>query len=444
MELNNREIASLIWLLVAVLAAALKKDVRGAFGGVLRAFLAPKILLSLAIAALWIGACVWLLAMSAVWNWSNLKTTLVWVITFAFVTVMDVSRISEDDTYFGKTVRDVLGATVIVTFVAEAYSFGLIAELALLPVLTVIGLMYELAKREPKYKAVERLCLAILVLAGVAYVGNGLFWISNDTGNFFSWATVRDFGIPIILSLLFLPFMYVFSALVVYETKFVALDYFIPDASLRRYAKWRSVLGFRFDLDLLRRWMRDIARLRPTARTEIDGSIWKVKARKASEENPRPVPPDAGWSPYAATKFLEPLGLHTGDYHPTYDDEWWAGGRILEIKESGLLPDNLAYYVEGNEKAATRLKVKLNVNNPDNASASEARFLDACELLMRRAMSAEIPAHLQARLKRLEPLDERVGERHVAMEREDNRLGYSRMFSVAPGSGADTAVREKG
>lgn len=444
MEFSNREIAFLIWLTVGVAAGAMKKDIRSAFGGVFRAFLVPKILLSLTIATLWVGACVWLLAISAVWTWSNLKTTLVWSITFAFVTVLDVSRISEDDTYFGKTVRDVIGATAIVTFVAEAYSFGLGAELVLLPVLTFVGLMYELAKREPKYKSVERLCVAVLATAGISYVGHGLLGIAGDFKNFVTWGTLRDFGIPILLSLLFLPFMYVFGALVVYETKFVALDYFIPDAPLRRYAKWRSVLGFRFDLDLLRRWMRDIGRIRPIARAEIDSSIRDVKARKVKEVNPSPVPSEVGWSPPAATKFLEPLGLHTGDYHSTYDDEWWAGSRLVEIEESGLLPDNIAYYVAGNEEAATCLKLKLNVNNPDNASASEAKFVEACELLIHAATSGNIPTSLQDRLRRLEPIDETVGERRIAVEREDNLRGYTRIFSVARRSESDSGSGHAG
>lgn len=36
----------------------------------------------------------------------NLKSTLVWSVTFAFVTMLNVNRITEENTFFRKTARD--------------------------------------------------------------------------------------------------------------------------------------------------------------------------------------------------------------------------------------------------------------------------------------------------------------------------------------------------
>ena len=89
MDLNNREIAFLVWAAVFIGYTSRKKTTREAFGGLIRAFLNLKIVGSLVLMAVWIGLCVYALASIEWWNLENLKSTLVWSVTFAFVTMLD-------------------------------------------------------------------------------------------------------------------------------------------------------------------------------------------------------------------------------------------------------------------------------------------------------------------------------------------------------------------
>lgn len=433
MELNNREIAILLWVVVSSSLLAWKSNVCQLAREVVRAFFQRKIILSLSLAAIWIFVCILALLQCGLWQWANFKTTLVWAVTFAFVTMFDVNRISEDDAYFGKSMRDVIGAMAIVAFVADSYSFSLPIELLLFPALVLVSAMQVVAERKPEYAQVEKLCYAILIITGMTYISYGSYQAVMNIGDFASWANFREFFIPILLSLLFLPFIYIFSVYVTYETNLARLNWWMNDKALRRYAKYQAIFCFRLDLDLLRRWVRDITVNQPSNRKGVQNSIVEVKSRKARERCSPKVPQNEGWCPYAAKDFAVSMGLATGDYHPTGDGQWFASSKLLELESDETCPDNLAYYIEGDERAAKRLKIKLNVNNPSNPTASESRFQDACEVLLHIAIG-HLPANLRERITTAEVLNEVIGGRHILLKKDDFRGGisggYSRVLTI--------------
>ena len=438
MELNNRETASLIWI-AAFLGYAFLNDKEGhkaeAFKGLLRAFFAPKIIVVLVWASLWIILCVQALSYVGVWEISNLKTTLLWAITFAFVTLLDTNRISEDDTYFRKTIRDTIGATVVVTFIAEAYSFSFIAEIILTPLLALMAVIQILSEKNSEQASVNKLVSNILATMGLAYIGYGMYMVVTDFGEFASWNILREFFIPIVLSLLFLPYLFVIAVLVSYELTFLGFRWALPDDALQRYAKFQAIVRFRFDLNGLRRWKRHIGVSRPSSREEIHKSIAEIKASQKRERNPPPVSPERGWCPIAATKFLEDQALAAGDYHRSDDGQWRASSSMRPLDKTAIQPDNIAYYIEGDEGTAKQLKVVLNVNDHANARISDLEFHVICIDLLERAFK-EVSQTLKDEVLRGDTIDINLRDSRVRTQKEDfanPAKGYSRRLIIDHG-----------
>lgn len=435
MDINSRELASLIWM-AAFIGYAFLKDKEGkiadAFKGLLRAFLATKIIVVLAWASLWIILCLQALTYAGIWEISNLKTTLLWAVTFAFVTLFDISRISEDETYFRKTVRDTISATVVVTFIAEAYSFPLLAELVLIPFLAVLAGMQVISEKDPEHASVNKLVSTILASAGLVYIGYGVYMAAIDFKTFATWNTLREFFIPIALSLLFLPYLYAVTVLVTYELTFIGLRWVLKDDALRRYAAMQAIVRFRLDLDGLRRWKRNIGNFRPSSKDEIRQSIAEIKRIQKRERNPAPVSPEQGWSSMAAKTFLEDQALVTGDYHRSDDGKWRASSPMRELDRTAILPDNIAYYIEGDENIAKHLKLVLNVNGRENAAKSDLEFRVICMDLIGRAL-AEIPQALREQVLRGDVIDVGVAGRRVCVQKEDfanPARGYTRRLMI--------------
>lgn len=429
MGLNNREISVLLWAITLISVFGLKSNIRESVLTLVRAFFHRTIILSLSGASIWIGACIWTLAWCGLWQWDNLKTTLIWTVTFAFVAMFDVNRISEDDTYFRRTVRDTIKATAIVTFIAELYSFSFFVELLLVPFLSIVVATQVIASKaqSAQYEMAEKLCTLVLTVVGIIYVSYGIYRAAADFDSFATWSNFREFIIPTLLSLLFLPFIFAFSVYVTYESNFLKLSSL--DSSLHRYAKYQAIIGFRFNLSLLRRWAREIRLSQPSSHEDIKKSIAEIKKRMAHEQYPPTVPEDMGWSPYAAKDFLIPADLSTSDYHPSIDGRWFANSKMVELGSECIMPDNLTYYIEGDEHAAKRLKITLNVNNYTDPIASEKRFKDACAILLMAAVD-DLPSTLCEQIKKGGTLDQVVSGRHICLRMDKFNGGYSRTLTI--------------
>lgn len=427
MDLNNREIAVLIWLAISVGCVAISANCRRSFADVLRVLFSRKILQVIAATILWVVASVWLLTAVGVWKPDNLKTTLVWTMTFAFVAMFDVNRISENDTFYGKTIRDILSLTAVVTFIADSYSFSLIVELALIPLLIFITASQAITSLKHEYAQVKNLFGWLLALIGVTYIGHGIVLFLSDISNFATVSNLREFTIPSILSLLFLPYIYFLNAYITYEMKFVIVRHFIKDHVLCNYAMRKALFGFGLNLELLRRWSREIVLILPTNRSSIEQSIKDIKGRKAREINPPPVAVSDGWSPYAAKEFLTGVGLATGYYQPS-DNEWFASSTLVELG-SGLFPDVIAYYVEGDEFSAKRLKLILNVNNPAEPSASLNEFRRVAEILILAAVGTTPQLGLDG-LTAAKSVDVIINGRRISLKHDNYPCGAGNCYSL--------------
>lgn len=418
MEINNREIAILAWLAIFIVILALYKNIRRSFGAVLRV-LCHRIMLSvLGIAILWIVGSVALLSTISLWGWGNINTTVLWAISFALVTLFDIGRINEDKIFFGKMVRDILSVTAMIGFVADFYTFSIWIELLLVPVLTILSLMQVVGGKKPEFALVNKLIGRMLILAGLSYLTYGVVRMILQFWEFATMESLREFASPVLLSLMFLPFIYGLSVYMAYEINFVRLDLWIGDDKLRIYAKRKALLEFGLNLSLLRRWSLGMMRVRSTNEAQIRSSISDVKARRKRELARPIIPPKDGWSPYLARKFLAAEGLTTDDYDPMYADQWGASSKMIKIGDHGFF-DHITYMIEGDVYAAKRLTLMLNVSNQEDSKISEENFQRVAHILLATALGVAPSDTLITRLSGQKPFDIEEAGRQIRITRKD-------------------------
>jgi hypothetical protein len=430
--LNNREIATLVWSAIAIAAFGLKQEGRSAMWAVVRALCQPILLSALAVATLWIGGCVILMEREGLWEVANLKTTVVWAVTFAFVTMFDIERIGKPG-FADKVVRDTINATAVVVFIAEFATFGLLAELAFVPFLVFLTLLRAISETKLEFAPVRKLLNGLAILVGAVIFAWSVFMIATEFTAFAQRSTALEFSVPIVLSLLFLPFIFVFGRWVAYERVFSAFIYAVPDPALRRYTRWRGLMAFGPDVEGLDRWRNLLVRERPGTRIEVDEAVVAIKVAQGREKNPPAVGVDEGWSPYAAKVFLEAQGLPTNAWQDLGDGEWSCSATLLDI-DGGLMPNRLGYYLVGDALTARRLRLKLYINSPEAAPAAEARFVEVAAILLEKAGLERFIGLLDD----LGPGDSRADDgtnTHVVTLTRENWVrgvkgGYERMLTV--------------
>ena len=94
----------------------------------------------------------------------------------------------------------------------------------------------------------------ILVATGFFLILHAVYKVVTDFENFATMQNFESFYIPILLSILFIPFVYITALFAAYETFFTRLSFFVPEKTVLRYAKLKTILSLRFNLWKLNRW----------------------------------------------------------------------------------------------------------------------------------------------------------------------------------------------
>ena len=435
---NNREIAILVWVFIALVWLTRKESGRESLKNLVAAVFAKQLVFAYVVMLSYVFLIIYGLHEAGLWESGQFKNTFMWSLFVAPRALAEINKVKQDSDYFKNTVKSSFAFTAILEFIVGFYSFNLITEIILLPVITMVIGVQAVASRNEEHKPAEKLAEYLLMALGVIVFFYAVHNIIIGIGVFASMETLTDFYTPIVLSLLYLPFVYMLSIYESYNRRFSALTIHYSDPALQRFIKWRALFAFHFNWKVLERWFSHIARMMPETKDEIVKSIREIKELVAYEKNPKSIGLADGWSPYEAKEYLSEIGLKTRDYIDLGDGEWFCGSNYLDLDE-GLLPNNLAYYINGDRYIAISLKITLNMNTPTEHRLTPDIFVEACSILAKKALNIELCDGLEYVLRngldaRIEISNGTMGDKVISVTKEDYvslmNAGYSIRFEL--------------
>ncbi len=390
---NTRETALLVWLSLltppALWFAPTRRSLIGIFEVFIRATALHQYLL---ITLIWVALEIWLLQMFDLWSVAEIKGTGLWLFAVPMVSTWRLLELHEKERFVLKALRDTFALTVLVEFVIDFYPLALWAEFFLMPIAVALTWSLEAGKKQEGAEAATKLLEWLLAALGLFVLVHAALSALADIQNLFSFDTLSELVGPITLTLLFLPYLFAVAVFVTYANAFQRIKLAIADEELRRFAHFHTILAFGWQLELLRRWSRDVAAGFAESKRDVRRSILEVFEARKHELNPAPVDPADGWSPNIARHFLDEVGLPTNDYHRAAytTDQWFAGSNYLELDDD-ILPNNIAYYVDGDAEIALQLKLVLNVNNSVTAEAAISTLVSLADHLVEKALGKPLP-----------------------------------------------------
>lgn len=299
----------------------------------------------------------------------------------------------------------------------------------------ICGSVYLLAEWE--LWNIEQLKNTIVWTLSVAFMA--LYQLFNKPDDFMKEQTFYDFVTPLALTILYLPFLFVVMIYVTYEMVLVRLRFTLPSRKHLWFAVFLGATTFHVRIQLLDRWVSLLQRKEITSYKQIWDAVKEVFFMRRMEKNPPRVLHKQGWSAYEAKDALKPVGLETGLYQE-YFDEWSASSPLINIDEN-ILPNRIAYYVNGQVGIATQLKLKLYVNHLASAVEAHERFLQAAILLYEYAMEDEIPVWLANCLLTGEEIEKSHNGNTISVKKEPHlkNKGYELKFMLSyEGKSEDT------
>jgi len=399
--LNTREQAILIWITLLILALFITPKGRQAFWPVLRAFLVRPILLIYGAMITYLCIAIYYLYSIHYWHITSLKTTFVWFLTYAFISLPKINTLAKDPRYFTNKLKEAFQVIVLVEFIVNFYTFHIVIELILIPTVVFLTIVDVISENDPLHKTVNILTNSLMAFIGFAMTAYVVYMIILEPNQLFSLKTVNDFTLPIILTLLLFPFLYFVALYMTYETKFTKIDFIIKkNEKLQKYAKWTAIKNFHLNRTALMGWVDFLAFYDIQNRANIQKSVDEYKFVKEAEKSPKDIPSSEGWSPFLAQKFLNTLGIVTKDYHPnSYDETWTAISNFLELPSDSPLPCNISYYIEGSKTVAKKLKLTLNINPNNSHAVAQDEFLKVAKVMYQKACNKELPKKISLAIK---------------------------------------------
>lgn len=238
--LNNRDYILLLILIAFMVFLFYKKETRILLLNLLKQLLNRKLILPIACMLVYIGLFTSVFFKFGLWDWSLLKDTIVWI-GIAFVMLFNYGKISDN---FTKYLKENFKFVIVLEFIVGIYVFNIFGELLLIPIVIILTLINAVARNKEEYKPIEKITNTILAIIGLYILYHAILQCISGFQNFLSLHNLKSFLLPIIFTILFIPFVYLFALIAEYESLFVRIDntWFKNNKELSMYAKRQVII----------------------------------------------------------------------------------------------------------------------------------------------------------------------------------------------------------
>ncbi len=254
---NNREISIGIWLIALFIWMIYKKETRVALGHLIKTFFAWKLTIFYMAMLFYIVIIVFALYSIEIWKWSLTTSTILWVAFGAFSMFMNYEK-ANNENFIIESIKDQFKILVLFEFLTNFYVFNLWAELIIIPLSAFIGGMLAISETKEEYEPAQKALTFILATFGTFTIIYVAYMAFNDFSNFATLENLRSFIVPTLLSLSFLPFIYLVTLSMNYETLFTRLSFISKEKHVVSYARKRFILTFGINLKKLNKWSKEM------------------------------------------------------------------------------------------------------------------------------------------------------------------------------------------
>jgi hypothetical protein len=354
------------------------------------------------------------------WDYDKLKISIVWFCSIGLIFPIRMVINSKDE-HRNIMISDLILQNFTIAAFLEllltSYSFGFVFSIFYIGSFVILSLAKVIAEQNKNLDFVKVVNFVLFLYVAIAFgsLAHGLY---TNPQEFFKAQTVVDYLYPVLLSLIYTPFAWLYSSIIICEDKLVKLWRYIPDTSLRRYAKRKAMFEFSLDDQALVRWTREIKRVRVLSKQEVIASIAKVSSMIAREKRPPKIDRSSGWSPYQAKDFLVDQGLKSGEYQEGYGQ--WNANAVLNLGERYVKSNKIYFSVEGDEYIVNCLVLRISIDLLTQKKTDLNRFMHLCAMLTNKALDIRLPDRI------LSQITKPIGFEIV---HEDKKLTFSKTFN---------------
>jgi len=397
---NNREIAFVFWFMVALIWLSTVKSVRNAILNLVKTFfnkaiLIPAIIFLTSFLSIYAILCH---IQPSLWNAALLKITITWILFSGLIVLFKYATYKGNLPPAKTLIRDNLSFTLLLEYIYNLYSFGLLIELILLPILVFIGAMWGFAQTNKEYKIIEKLFEKIAICFGLGVFAYSIYQTYLNFDKLKTVNTAGEILLPIIYFFFLLPVIYVVKYFFEYQT-FFALFSFLEDKNViriknnqvRKYFQHKIKSYFKTDYNELNHFQQYCNIQPPDLKSndDVDKFVEIYIARSTLKPfNDNTI----GFDPKLCEQYLSKLGFKNDYYkYGDYDEEGFGGYWATFYNRVGDF-DIIEYNLEGNQQAVLRIILEFGECIFDsNNDKHYKKYTKLSAILYKKCLNAKLP-----------------------------------------------------
>lgn len=212
------------------------------------------------------------------WDMSLLKDTILWTFGSAIILTFSLKKIKRI-VDFKPLVINIFKWTIFIEFIVALYSFNIFAELIILPIIVFLSATKAYSDTDDKYKTVSSILGKSLSAVGFIILAYTVYKVFTDAKTLFAISALKSFTLPIILSLSFLPFVYVLNIYMKYESLALRINFIIPDKKMRDVIKWEVLKISHLNLSKYNNIYENIMSARPFTPEDVEAKIKAISTQ---------------------------------------------------------------------------------------------------------------------------------------------------------------------
>jgi hypothetical protein len=218
-QLNPREVSVLVWCLFVMIYGLSLKACRSALLDLIKAV--KPILWVFSLELLYIILCVKLLEYIKFWEFGLLKDTI--LISFTSILLImstKAEKVVQNKFYFWKLLLENFALVAMLQFIMGIYTFPLYIELFLVPIFVIISVFAAFASVYNKDHLISKIFNRVIYIIGFGVVISSLYMMFIKPADIMQILQFKIFILPIIITLMFIPMLYLLLLFKTYEWYF--------------------------------------------------------------------------------------------------------------------------------------------------------------------------------------------------------------------------------
>ncbi len=240
---STREVVGAFYFILFMIFMLSKKELRAGIVKVIKCACNIKLVIPFFILLVYISAFICIFMRTTIWNNVYIKDIVMWFLFIGVPYVYNAASDGEKKHYFVGLFLSNIKLLVVLEFFFGTFTFSIITELIMQPILTFLILLQAVAETKEEWKSVVKLLDVLLGITGFVILG---FTVRSVMGNYQDVdpiATLISFCIPIVFSILFVPCAYILAVYAKYENVFTRIDFVTPAERKIRSKRYRKIFG---------------------------------------------------------------------------------------------------------------------------------------------------------------------------------------------------------